>query len=90
MGLNLYDANGFVDILGSAFAWWNVIHEVEKHRAKGPLYDFTQTGKTRDPAAVLKDIVQILPTVNNKDVRDSLETLQTKLKQCSEVAIVYY
>jgi hypothetical protein len=88
MGLNIYDVDGYVDILGSSFAWWTIINYVEKHRAKGPLYDFVIKGKTTDPEEVTADIVKMLPTITDPELKESFETLCSKLKECKEVAIV--
>ena len=88
MGYNLYDADGYVDMLGSALDYWNVIHEVELHRAKGPLADFIKAGKTTDPQGVVKDLAQLIPQVTDPNVRNMMQSLKDSLKECKEVAIV--
>jgi hypothetical protein len=88
MSFILASENGFVCDIGSAVMMGKVTAEIERAYAAGPLYDFIQEGKTRNPKGCVHDIVSMITSVKNPSVVTTLNKIKDGLKTVKEIGII--
>lgn len=88
MSLYLASENGYVADIATATGWDDLSTEVSSKLFGGALIDFINNGTTENPQEVTMDIVKVLPSIKNVEVKNTLQGLKTALEKCKEIAIL--
>ncbi len=88
MSYSLFSEAGYLQDVASISGWLDLITAIDKITLVGPLHDFLNTGTTTEPQAVIKEINDILPSINDISTRNVLEGLVEGLKKVKEIGII--
>ena len=87
MSFFLADQNGFVADLGSAKCISDALNALGRCEGTA-LGTFIETGETTKIREVVKEIIEVLPTIAHKDTKKALMVLLNGLKKSKGIAII--